>query len=412
MVALVLIAKLLAYVLAARMALLCLKGTYREAAFALVNVIGYYAFFVFGTEGGHGLRWWGYIPVVLFLYAAMNLYSTRQDWTSWLAFFAPIFVLVILRYTPVAWYAHFSAQMQTALRNNSDFSIAVDFIGISYLAFRCSYLVLQVRNGAVKKPGFWEYIGFCFFVPTMAVGPINHYSNYRRGFETDAPSFPVGTSLLRVIVGCVKFFFLGNIFNQLTYSGLLLDDHYHQWIDLPIAAFSYYLYLYCNFSGYCDAAIGIAGLMGIPVTENFQDPFVARNVKEFWNRWHITLSTWMRDVVFSPISKFLTHLLGLANVNHAIALTILFVFFLVGIWHGVGWNYAVFGMIHGIGVVTNHYYNIGLKKWLGREGLKIYNSNSFIRALAIILTFCYVAASMFFFANSPHEMKEIWLELR
>ena len=99
----------------------------------------------------------------------------------------------------------------------------------------------------------------------------------------------------------------------------------------------YYLYLYCNFSGYCDMAIGAAGLIGIPVAENFNNPFAARNVKDFWNRWHITLSSYMRDVVFAPLSKNLVRAMGPAYANHAIALTITVVFLLVGVWHGVGW---------------------------------------------------------------------------
>jgi D-alanyl-lipoteichoic acid acyltransferase DltB (MBOAT superfamily) len=167
------------------------------------------------------------------------------------------------------------------------------------------------------------------------------------------------------------------------------------------------LYLYCNFSGFCDIAIGAAGLIGIPVPENFRVPFLARNVQDFWNRWHITLSHYMRDVVFSPLSRSLARVMGPARVNHAIALTILVVFLLIGIWHGVGWNYVAFGAIHGLGVVWNHYCTIGLKKFLGRDGFKAYNSNRWIRCGAIVLTFCYVAFSLFFFANTPSEMREI-----
>jgi D-alanyl-lipoteichoic acid acyltransferase DltB (MBOAT superfamily) len=241
----------------------------------------------------------------------------------------------------------------------------------------------------------------------MSVGPINTYSNYRRGFDSKPSSIPARRAMLRILVGCVKYLFLGSICNQLTYLGLLLNDHYHLWIDLPIAAVFYYLYLYCNFSGFCDMAIGAAGLIGIPVPENFKDPFLARNVQDFWNRWHITLSHYMRDVVFSPLSKYLAHLVGPSRVNHAIALTIMIVFLLIGIWHGVGWNYAAFGVIHGVGVVVNHYYTIGLKKRLGRDGFKAYNSNRWIHIGAVILTFCFVAFSFFFFANTPSAMKEI-----
>jgi len=174
----------------------------------------------------------------------------------------------------------------------------------------------------------------------------------------------------------------------------------------------YYLYLYLNFSGFCDMAIGAAGLMGIPIPENFDNPFAARNVKDFWNRWHITLSVWMRDVVFSPLSKFFVGKLGIQLADHAIALTITIVFLLVGIWHGCGWNFAAYGAVHALGVVTNHYYTIFLKKRLGREKFKAYNENRWIRAAAVALTFCYCGASLIFFANTFPQIREIFTILR
>jgi D-alanyl-lipoteichoic acid acyltransferase DltB (MBOAT superfamily) len=223
---------------------------------------------------------------------------------------------------------------------------------------------------------------------------------------------PVGRAAFRILIGAVKYQFLGNLCNQLTYSGLLFDDHPHHWMDLPVAMLFYYLYLYLNFSGFCDMAIGAAALIGIPVPENFENPFAARNVKDFWNRWHITLSVWMRDVVFSPLSKFFVGKFGIKLADHAIALTITIVFLLVGIWHGAGWNFAAYGVAHALGVVANHYYTIFLKKKLGRERFKAYNENQLIRAVAVVLTFCYCGASLIFFANTFPQIKEIVSILR
>jgi D-alanyl-lipoteichoic acid acyltransferase DltB (MBOAT superfamily) len=246
----------------------------------------------------------------------------------------------------------------------------------------------------------------------MSVGPINSYQNHSRAFASEAPCLPMNRALLRILIGAVKFGFLAPLSDRLTYSGLLMDGHPHPRVDLLVAVFFYYLYLYCNFSGFCDMAIGLAGLMGVPVTENFDNPFAARNVKDFWNRWHITLSHYMRDVVFAPLSKFLVRWVGPAYANHAIALAIFVVFLLVGIWHGVGWNFAAFGVVHAIGVVANHYYTIWLKKRLGREGFKAYNENRWIRAAAVCLTFCYCAASLIFFANTFAELQTILASLK
>jgi len=409
-----LIAGIAVYILLARFTVKKLRGWWREAVFATLNIAGFYFFFVKVHNGFFTKIFLFYVVIVICLFAIMRLClaSEKEGWKLWLAFLTPILALIAARYTPPAVYAGIIDWLRGAAIDGPNFVIAPYLVGISYLAFRCSYLVLEVRNGVVKTPGFWEYLGFAFFVPTMPVGPINTYSNYRRGFDTVPPPDQMGRAGLRILVGLVKYLFIGNVFNQLSYSGLLLDDHYHLWIDLPIAMVCYYLYLYCNFSGFCDMAIGGAGLIGIPVPENFQDPFLARNMREFWNRWHITLSQWMRDVVFSPLSKFLARVMGPSQVNQAVALTILVVFLLIGIWHGTGWNYAVFGLLQGVGVITAHYYTLGLKKWLGRDGFKAYNSNQWIRALGVVITFCFFAATLFFFANSPKDISQIFSTLR
>ncbi len=397
---------LLAYTVASRLALHRLRGGARELVFAALNLAGVYFFLFYGSHNYYTLRFLFYVLLVGLQFLSLRLFSTRGGWLPWLAFFTPIAALIFFRYLPASCFQAAAAAL------GLKFPGIPTMIGLSYLAFRCSRLVLEVRNGGMKQPTFWEYVNFAFFLPTMSVGPINTFANFRRGFELEPEAVPVGRALLRILVGAVKYQCLGNLCNQLAYAGLLLDDHPHPYLDLVVGGVFFYGYLYCNFSGFCDMAIGTAALIGIPVPENFNNPFAARNVKDFWNRWHITLSTWMRDVVFSPLSKFLVRLLGPAQANHAIALTIVVVFLLVGIWHGVGWNYAAFGAAHALGVVANHYYTIWLKKRLGREGFKAYNENRWIHAAAVVLTFSYVAASLFLFANTFPEMKQIWSALR
>jgi D-alanyl-lipoteichoic acid acyltransferase DltB (MBOAT superfamily) len=392
----------LGYVVAGRIVLHYMKGAWREVAFALLNIAALYLFFFTGKDSRLLPTFFMYLALVVGQYTMLRAFVARPTWRPWMAFLSPLLVLVSIRYLlPVA-----------EAEPGGFMPYGPMFVGISYLAFRASHLVLEVRNGMVPIPGFFEYLGFCFFAPTLSVGPINPFSNHRRGFDSKRALIPASRAALRILVGLVKYKFLGSVCFQLSYANLLADDHFHHWIDLPVAILFYYLFLYCNFSGFCDAAIGVAGLIGIPVAENFDNPLASRNVKDFWNRWHMTLSIYMRDVLFSPLSKYLVRLSGPAYVNHAVALTIVVVFLLVGIWHGVGWNYAAFGAVHALGVVTNHYYTIGLKKWLGRDRFKAYNENPWLHAAAVVVTFCYCAASLFFFANTFLEMKQIFSILR
>ena len=380
-------------------------GTWREIAFVFLNLAGFYYCFCWGRPAHNAVAFGIYVGAVLFQFLMLLWFSEKSGRLVWLAFFTPLIFLFLFRDVLVT--ANPKAQgIESVFR-------AAFFVGISFQAFRCSRLVLEVRNGLVKRPNFCAYLNFAFFLPTMPVGPINSYANFRRGFEATPYDVPPGRAALRLLVGYVKYQFLGNFFGQLGYTNLfLMDDHLHPWTDLPVAMIFYYLFLYCNFSGFCDMAIGVAALIGIPVPENFDNPFAARNLKEFWNRWHITLSVWMRDMVFSPLSKFLVGRFGVKLADHAIALTITVVFLLVGIWHGTGWNYVALGATQALGVVTTHYYTIFLKKRLGREGFKAYNQNRFIRALAVAVTFCYVAFSLLFLANTFPEIGKILSVLR
>jgi membrane protein involved in D-alanine export len=245
------------------------------------------------------------------------------------------------------------------------------------------------------------------------VGPINPYSVFRDSLhKPDRGATPVGRSVLRMIVGVTKYLFLASLMEQLSYSGLLFDTHPHPWIDLPVAAVAFYLYLYLNFTGYCDMAIGTAGLLGIRVIENFDSPFEARNPQDFWNRWHISLSLYMRDMVFSPLSKALIRKFGPASTPHAIALASFTVFLLIGGWHGLAWNFLIFGALQGAGVVACHYYTIWLKKRLGKQGYAAYGKDWRFRWAGIAGTFVFAAAALFFFANSLAREGEIFRILR
>jgi len=396
---------LLGYLLAGRLVMQHTRGAWREIWLVVLNLGGVYAFLFHGQHHHYVGMFSLYLALVILQFIVLRLFAEQRGWRPWIAFFTPIAVLAAIRYVPGSFF------LAVGRAAGWDWTDVPALIGVSYLTFRCSRLVLEIRNGAVKRPAFLEYLNFAFFLPTMSVGPINNYANYRRGFE--APyAVPVGRAALRVLVGLVKFEILGGLCSQLAYSALLLDDHPHRWLDLPVAMVFYYLFLYCNFSGFCDLAIGAAAFIGIPVPENFENPLAARNMREFWNRWHITLSAWMRDVVFSPLSKYLVRIMGVSAANHAIALTIFVVFLLIGIWHGVGWNYALFGLAQAVGVTGVHYYTIFLKRRLGRDGSKAYNENRLIHALAVAITFCYYAATLFLFANSLSQMREILSTLR
>jgi D-alanyl-lipoteichoic acid acyltransferase DltB (MBOAT superfamily) len=268
--------------------------------------------------------------------------------------------------------------------------------------------VQEVRNDVVEMPTIWEYLSFAFFVPTLSIGPINPYSNFIGSLKSpDRHKTPMGRSLLRIVVGLTKYIFLGSLIAQFTYAGLLRDGHPHAIGDLFIAIPAYTLYLYCNFSGFCDMVIGVSGLLNIQVAENFDRPFTSRNFQELWSRWHITLSTWIRDLVFTPLTKSMMRRFGIKYANHIVAASLMISFIGVGIWHGKGLNFLIFGALQGLGLVTVHYYTVWLKKRLGREKFAAYRKNRVIAVIATVMTFSYFSLTLFLFANTWEDMHVI-----
>jgi D-alanyl-lipoteichoic acid acyltransferase DltB (MBOAT superfamily) len=393
---------------------------YGNVAFAVVNLLGAYVVTISVTQAAIGtnypdeetleaalIAFVGYVSLVLASYALLRSSKKRGGLWVVLALWAPILILVAIKYLPIYQMLHLSKPVVRLVANP-----ALTFIGLSYLSFRLSYLVQEVHNGVVEMPSLWDYLSFAYFVPTLTVGPISPFRLFIESLKNlDRTRTPIGRSIQRSIVGLTKYIFIAPLVSQLCYRGLLLDGHPHIKLDLAVAIFVYPIYLYCNFSGLCDLVIGISGIMGISVMENFNRPFSSRNFQVFWSRWHISLSTFMRDMMFTPLVKFLATRFGSRNLNHAVAISILSVFLLIGVWHGATVNFVLFGLSQGLGVATVHYSTIFLKKRLGKAGFIAYQQNRAIYVAACGFTYIYFALTLFLFANSWDQMQRIFAVL-
>ncbi len=349
-----------------------------------------------------GLVCAAYFALVGVHWLLLGAFARAADARWLLAFAAPIASLVGIKYLAFLW-----EPLWSRVPGGGELALPAAFLGLSYVALRLGHLVIEVRNGVVERPGFSRYLAFTFFLPTLPIGPISTYRTFHDSVETPTLSASPARDVQRIVVGAAKYLFLGSIFGQFSYSGLLLDGHPHPPLDLAVAMVAYYLFLYCNFSGICDMVIGASSLIGIRTQENFARPLSARSVQEFWTRWHITLGNWMRDVVFTPLSKALVARFGPRSTDHVIGFSIFVIFILVGVWHGVGWNFFFLGVVHAVAVTTNHYYRLLLRRVLGRR-FRDYMASPAIRAVAVSATFLYVSASLFFFANDLDRMQAVW----
>lgn len=221
-------------------------------------------------------------------------------------------------------------------------------LGISFFAFEfCHYLVDVHRGGEpVKRPV--DFALFALFYPRLASGPIVRYQQVVPQFQ-NLPVVTVddvGQGLLRISTGFAKKFLLADPAAQLVATTFqpanILAGTDVLWLVLLL-----YIRIYMDFGGYCDMAVGLARLWGIKLPENFNFPFLAASPSTFWRRWHITLSTWIRDYIYIPLGG------GHVPAWRKSA-NLLFAMALCGLWHGSAWNFVLWGALHGVALQVSH----------------------------------------------------------
>ena len=234
-------------------------------------------------------------------------------------------------------------------------------LGISFFAFEfCHYLVdVYHRETPVRHP--LHFALFALFYPRLASGPIVRYQQVVPQFESLPPANldDVSQGLLRISVGFAKKFLLADPAAQLVATSFPVASITTA-ADVLCLSVLLYLRIYMDFGGYCDMAIGLARLWGIKLPENFNFPFLAASPSAFWRRWHITLSTWIRDYVYIPLG-------GGKVPGWRKALNLLFAMALCGLWHGSAWNFVLWGVLHGGALlVANGVAAFGV--WLAPSG--------------------------------------------
>lgn len=230
-------------------------------------------------------------------------------------------------------------------------------LGLSYYALRLVHYAIERWKGTLPEHSFWTLAGYLFFLPTLTAGPINLFPGYCRGLRRrrwDPMLFSRGCE--RLLYGCVKIVFIGNY---------IISQHFSDWLDiLPcprlaayLDCFRYGANLYFQFAGFSDLAIGFALLIGFEIAENFNAPFLACNINEFWKRWHMTLSNWCREYVYMPV----------AAASRSPKLGVLCAMLILGLWHEFSVRYLVWGAYHGLGIACWQAAR-GSRWHIGRQG--------------------------------------------
>lgn len=217
-------------------------------------------------------------------------------------------------------------------------------IGISYYTFKTIGYILDVKNNKIKATTNWiVFFNYVAFFPTILSGPIDKAKDFlpqlkkQRVFVLEKAS----DGLRQILWGLFKKVVIANNIAPFT------DSIFENFTELPsstllLGAFLYTIQLYADFSGYSDMAIGFSRLIGFNVTQNFSFPFYSQNIAEFWRKWHMSLTNWLTEYVFTPLSIQFRY-----YGKTGLGLSILINFTIIGVWHGANWTYIFFGFLHG-----------------------------------------------------------------
>jgi alginate O-acetyltransferase complex protein AlgI len=278
-------------------------------------------------------------------------------------------------------------------------------LGLSYIFFRVLHLLIETGEGNERRrigPG--AYLLYTLNFTTLVSGPIQRYDEFARDQFAGEPIAlgprTVGLQLERIVRGFFKVNVLGMLLDMVKVDALAqMYEPLPQSLKLFAAfrlAVVYPFFLYVNFSGYIDIVIALARLIRVRLPENFDRPFSASSFLDFWNRWHVTLSSWFKTYVYNPLLLALMRRVSSLALQPLLGVFCFFVtFFLVGIWHGRTSEFVIYGVLQGGGISINKLWQLGLVRAIGRKGYKALAMNPLYIAFGRGLTFGWFALTLF-----------------
>lgn len=285
-------------------------------------------------------------------------------------------------------------------------------VGISYAVFKAISFVVDSYKGNIKDPSPFGFLHYMFFFPAFISGPIDRFGRFRKDYHEEKhlniDDLALGGK--RILFGLFKKFVIAESVSRFAI---------HQIKDLTslsspeiwLSLYFYSFYIYYDFAGYTDIAIGTARLFGYQIPENFQRPYLKRNISQFWQSWHITLSTWLRDYLFIPIGKKLVETSRRRYLKLIEAVSYLVTFGICGLWHGVTWNFFIWGLWHGAGLTLHKYYSDFTRKHTSPASQQWIMNNFYFKVLNVFLTFNFVSVGWVFFSSNWERAEIIFKKL-
>jgi len=260
--------------------------------------------------------------------------------------------------------------------------------GISFFTFETMSYTIDVWRGDIEPARrYVDYLLFVCFFPHLVAGPIVRPAQMlpQLARTPDADAARQARGLWRIATGLAKKIVVGDYLAHAVVNRVFSTPERFSALEVVVATYAYAVQIYADFSGYSDVAIGSAALFGYELPENFDAPYIARNLQEFWHRWHISLSTWLRDYLYKPLGGSRA---GTVKTYRNLMITMV----LGGLWHGASWNFVVWGTLHGGALAVT-------RMWQRARGGKLAAAADppWMRWLATLATFHFVCLAWIFF---------------
>ena len=273
------------------------------------------------------------------------------------------------------------------------------FIGISYMSFKTIQIMLEISDGLIKeKISVKDYLQFLLFFPTVSSGPIDRSRRFLKEINEVMPRKDylelAGDGIYRIVLGLLYKVVLSTYVYQillaLSNTGTVVYSIKYMYL--------YTLYLFFDFAGYSLMAVGSSNILGIQTPMNFNKPFLSIDIKDFWTRWHITLSTWLRDFVFSRVLMQVIRKKWFKNRLHNAAYAYMVNMLVMGFWHGISVSYIAYGFYHGI-LMSG--YEIYQKK---STFYKKHKNKTWYKLISWFVTMNLVMVGFFIFSGEPYKI--------
>jgi D-alanyl-lipoteichoic acid acyltransferase DltB (MBOAT superfamily) len=324
------------------------------------------------------------------LYKAKNQQG-KKLWL-WIGIIVTILNLMVFKY-----YDFFRPALQFLFKDS-----VIDILmplGISYYSFQAISYLVSIYRGEEVKLRWYELMFYFSNFTTITAGPILRANSMKSIYGiSEGATVQIQTQTRRYIIrpalaislillGIIKKWWLAGIFAANWVNPVFENPMQYSSLNVLGAIYGYTIQLFFDFSGYTDLVIGIAMLLGFKLPQNFCMPLKAFNIRDFWDRWHISLSTWIRDYIYIPLG-------GSKKGFIRTQINLLLAMIMSGVWHGYGWNFFIWGLLHGVALVL---LNIGDKIFGGREKL---SSLKFGKVISIFITFNFVCFTFVIFRTN------------